>query len=110
MNSILISRQIFNNKFKKQFKVEENFLTLTPGRINIIGEHTDYNDGLAMPAAIDRWICAAGCRSNSESSTIYSLNYNESVVITPHLPEKVQDIWKQLASASIHVLITEFSI
>lgn len=30
-----------------------------PGRINIIGEHTDYNQGLAMPAAIDRWVVVA---------------------------------------------------
>ncbi len=30
-----------------------------PGRINIIGEHTDYNGGLAMPAAIDRWVVVA---------------------------------------------------
>ena len=97
-------------EFNLQFGKEPDNITLTPGRINIIGEHTDYNDGLAMPAAIDRWICAAVCRSNSESSTIYSLNYNESAVITPHAPGKFQDIWKQLASASIHVLITEFGI
>ena len=97
-------------KFNLQFGKEPDNITLAPGRINIIGEHTDYNDGLAMPVAIDRWICAAVCRSNSESSTIYSLNYNESAVITPHALGKFQAIWKQLASASIHVLITEFSI
>jgi len=36
---------------------------MAPGRLNVIGEHTDYNGGLAMPGAIDRWICvAAGFR------------------------------------------------
>ena len=107
------SEQLINQirvEFNLQFGNEPDNITLTPGRINIIGEHTDYNDGLAMPAAIDRWICAAVCRSNSESSTIYSLNYNESAVITPHALGKFQAIWKQLASASIHVLITEFGI
>ncbi|MBA3811533.1 MAG: galactokinase, partial [Caulobacteraceae bacterium] len=34
-----------------------------PGRINIIGEHTDYNLGLVMPAAIDRW-CTVRARTN----------------------------------------------
>ncbi len=55
---------------KKQFDTEPTLLILTPGRINIIGEHTDYNDGLAMPTAIDRWICAAACKNSNESLTI----------------------------------------
>ena len=36
-----------------------------PGRINIIGEHTDYTDGLVMPAAIDRW-CVVRAQAKSE--------------------------------------------
>ena len=33
---------------------------VAPGRLNLIGEHTDYNDGFVFPVAIDRevWICA----------------------------------------------------
>lgn len=36
------------------------FWALAPGRINLIGEHTDYNDGFVCPAAIDRYVCVAG--------------------------------------------------
>ena len=39
---------IFNNKPERIVKA--------PGRINLIGEHTDYNDGFVMPAAIDKAI------------------------------------------------------
>ena len=74
-------------KFKKQFEAEPKLLTLTPGRINIIGEHTDYNEGLSMPTAIDRWICGAVCESLDKSYTIYSLNYNDKVVIIPKVAE-----------------------
>ena len=45
------------NDFKKEFGINCKYISLAPGRINIIGEHTDYNLGLAMPIAIDRWIC-----------------------------------------------------
>ena len=110
---VLIKEQLIYQvraQCKFQYGNEPENVILTPGRINIIGEHTDYNDGLAMPAAIDRWICAAICRSSNESSTIYSLNYNESAVIYPQAPEKFQQIWKQLAAESIHVLIKEFGI
>ena len=57
-------------EFTLQFENDPENVTLTPGRINIIGEHTDYNDGLAMPAAIDRWICAAIHKNPNKSSTI----------------------------------------
>ena len=92
-------------EFKLKFKNEPKKITLTPARINIIGEHTDYNEGLAMPVAIDRWICTVLSKSSNKFSTIYSLNYNESILITPHMPDKLQEIWKQLAASSIHVII-----
>ena len=59
-----------HSEFIKQFETEPKLLTLTPGRVNIIGEHTDYNEGLAIPVAIDRWICTAVCKSPDNSSTI----------------------------------------
>ena len=97
-------------EFKKQFKTEPTLLTLTPGRINIIGEHTDYNEGLAMPAAIDRWICGAVCESSDKSFTIYSLNYKEKIVITPKRAEKINTVWKKLAAAAIDRITVEFNI
>ena len=38
------------------YKVNPQVIVRAPGRINIIGEHTDYNYGLAMPAAINKYI------------------------------------------------------
>ena len=36
-----------------------SLLSWAPGRINLIGGHTDYNAGLALPAVINRWIAVA---------------------------------------------------
>ncbi|XMO88038.1 galactokinase family protein [Algibacter sp. AS12] len=44
--------------FINTFKTEP-LLFFSPGRINIIGEHTDYNDGFVFPAAVDKGIAAA---------------------------------------------------
>ena len=63
-----------------------------------------------MPVAIDRWICVAICRSNNASSTISSLNYNKKAIISPHVPDKFQEIWKQLTATTINQLKTEFNI
>ncbi|WP_406684732.1 galactokinase [Seonamhaeicola sp. MEBiC1930] len=70
------------NEVKEFYITEFNtkpFLIFSPGRINIIGEHTDYNDGFVFPAAIDKGIAAAFQKSNSGISTAYALDMNSKV-------------------------------
>ncbi len=45
-------------EFRKQFDADPTLVVRAPGRVNVIGEHTDYNDGFVLPIAIDRaiWI------------------------------------------------------
>lgn len=64
-------------------------LVRSPARINLIGEHTDYNDGFVMPAAIDKEIVFAIAPSNDNASRIYALNFDEHVEIDSAHPNKV---------------------
>jgi len=50
--------QDVKKKFLKTFK-SEPLLIFSPGRINLIGEHTDYNGGFVFPAAVNKGIAAA---------------------------------------------------
>lgn len=70
----------FKNKVATYFK--EHFGTtyisvFSPGRINLIGEHTDYNDGFVFPAAIDKGIYAALGESGG-ISTAYAMDLEDS--------------------------------
>ena len=52
----------YKEEFYEQYKNSPSIMSIAPGRVNIIGEHTDYNKGFAMPTAIDRWILTLASR------------------------------------------------
>jgi galactokinase len=54
-------------------------LFVAPGRVNLIGEHTDYADGFVMPAAIDFATVAAISPRNDKQAVIYSKNFGEEI-------------------------------
>ncbi|WP_430928921.1 galactokinase [Polaribacter marinivivus] len=64
--------------FKKKFK-KEPLLVFSPGRINIIGEHTDYNGGFVFPAAVDKGIAAAIEKSDTGKSTAIALDLDSNI-------------------------------
>ncbi|MBD0725452.1 galactokinase [Flavobacterium sp. L1I52] len=79
MNDILINKTAAS--FKEIFGNEPDKIVLSPGRINIIGEHIDYNDGYVLPAAIDKIICFAFAKNNSNTSRVVALDLNDEFEI-----------------------------
>jgi len=74
MNSM---EQALSRKFRDLFE-EEAFLVRSPGRVNIIGEHTDYNNGFVLPAAIDKAIYVAISKRMDNEVRLFSAEFNES--------------------------------
>lgn len=66
------------NSFCKRFK-NKPVLIQSPGRINLIGEHTDYNDGFVLPAAIDKYIFFAIADNKTNNVNIFSFDFNDSL-------------------------------
>jgi len=48
-----------------------------PGRVNLIGDHTDYNDGFVLPAAIDRQIVVAATPREDALVNVYALDFDQ---------------------------------
>ena len=65
-----------HRKFKNYFK-SEPLLVFAPGRINLIGEHTDYNDGYAFPAAINKGIAVAISKTKNGVSKVGAIDKDE---------------------------------
>lgn len=67
---------IFHQKFEGK-----PLIVRSPGRINIIGEHVDYNGGYVLPAAIDKYIYVAIDKRNDGIIGLYSVNFDVKIEI-----------------------------
>lgn len=78
-----------DKKYKELFN-QVPLLVRSPGRVNIIGEHTDYNEGFVLPAAIDKAIYVAVGKRTDEEIHLYAVDFAESysVSITDLQPTK----------------------
>jgi len=65
-------QKIFLGRFHTQ-----PLIVHSPGRVNIIGEHTDYNNGFVLPGAIDKAIYIAVSKRNDDSVYLYSVDFKE---------------------------------
>ena len=78
-------------KFKAMFG-DGASLFASPGRVNLIGEHTDYNLGFVLPGAIDKAIYVALKPNDGTVCRVYSLDYDETVELNLH-GEKPSQQW-----------------
>jgi galactokinase len=92
MNDILINKTV--DFFQQTFGAEPQKTVLSPGRINIIGEHIDYNDGFVLPAAIDKIICFAFEKNNSDTAKIVAIDLNDEFEVCVNDEQKQTDsVW-----------------
>ncbi|MCC6126031.1 MAG: galactokinase [Pirellulales bacterium] len=64
--------------FVRRFGREPRWVIRAPGRVNLIGEHTDYNDGFVLPLAIDRAAWIALQPRNDRKIVVHSIDYEET--------------------------------
>ena len=78
--------------FQERFAIAPSFV-FSPGRINLIGEHTDYNEGFVMPAAIDKGIYIAFAQNETKKLRAYSYDFEEYVETDINNLKPVKQNW-----------------
>lgn len=82
---------------------EPDFIVRSPGRINLIGEHIDYNGGFVLPAAIDNAVYVSIGKRTDTKIALYSVDYQEHFEIELTAIQKTQVHW---ANYVLSVVVT----
>ena len=93
--------------FYTTFGEEADALFFSPGRINLIGEHTDYNGGHVFPAAITLGTYGAAKKRSDRTLRFYSANFEEAGIIEvslDHLTFDKADSWTNYAKGVLKFL------
>ena len=84
--------RIIEEKFKSLFGNDYMVYT-SPGRVNLIGEHTDYNGGFVFPGAIDKGIYAVINPNGTDKVRAYSLDYSQQAEFGMNEEDAPQESW-----------------
>jgi galactokinase len=74
----MIDIQLLRTEFNDRFGGNP-LIVRSPGRINLIGEHIDYNDGFVLPGAIDRAIYVAVRKNDDDTIRLYAAEFNDAI-------------------------------
>ncbi len=69
--------------FREVTKHDAEAAAYAPGRVNLIGEHTDYNEGFVLPAAVDRGVAVAARRVPGARFTLHAIDLGQSCAFAP---------------------------
>ena len=81
------------SRFIKHFDGKTGNIYMSPGRINLIGEHTDYNGGFVFPGAVDKGIMAEIRPNGTDTVMLYSIDLKDRVEFKVNDPEGPRASW-----------------
>ena len=98
------------HRFERYFGESPAYVVRAPGRVNLIGEHTDYNDGFVLPMAIDRAVWIALRPRSDRRVRIHSQNFDAAVEFDlDHLHREGHE-WPEYVKGVAHILSEEWGL
>lgn len=96
-------KQIFEERFNRT----ADGIYFAPGRINLIGEHTDYNGGYVFPASITLGTYGAACKRTDDKIRLYSKNFPKTGIVEfslNNLDYRQEDTWANYPKGMLRFL------
>ncbi len=102
--NFMINLQQIHNDFQKLYNRAPRFFR-APGRVNLIGEHTDYNGGFVLPMAIEYATIVAAAGREDRKIHVHSINLNEEAEVDLNAPEqKLRGSWIDFVEGVARIL------
>jgi galactokinase len=96
---------ITTREYRRAFGDEPDLVASAPGRVNLIGEHTDYNDGFVLPVAINKRIYAAVGKRDDTNIYVHATDYDATIHTSiEELESREQDLWGNYPKGVLFVL------
>jgi len=92
-------RNELTSLFSRQFGVVPQFAAFAPGRVNLIGEHTDYNEGFVLPIAVQLGVYVAGSLTDDGTVRAFSQQFSEQTACFPIGEEPEGPGWERYLGA-----------
>ncbi|EFZ36168.1 galactokinase [Hoylesella oralis ATCC 33269] len=93
LNKIIMDIEHVRSRFIKHFDGKTGNIYASPGRINLIGEHTDYNGGFVFPGAVDKGIMAELRPNGTNTVMCYSIDLKDRVEFKVDDPKGPRASW-----------------
>ena len=87
--TLTMDSSVLKKIFESRFDSKPRLLVRAPGRVNLLGEHVDYNGGPVLPAAIDRAVYLAGSPGRTNLVELYALDLGEETAFS------LDDLWSK---------------
>jgi galactokinase len=91
-----------NQQFIDRYGKQPMFYS-APGRVNLIGEHTDYNEGFVLPGAVDKNIYIAIAKNDDRKLKVYANQFNEQKEVSLDALKPVEGWFTYLAGMMFHL-------
>ena len=91
------------NFYKNKYGNAPEYLVRAPGRVNLIGEHTDYNEGYVMPLAINYAVWIAFSKITEPEVRLHSIDFDQSVVISINKELTKGEGWSEYLKGLINI-------
>jgi galactokinase len=99
------------DRYRRRFGKGAPRLFRAPGRVNLIGEHTDYNDGFVLPFAIDRDTVVAATMRDDDVVNVVAIDVDEEVSFKLNdQPGRLRRIWVDYVEGAIRCAYERFGV